>query len=107
MTKEKEIQIITNAALELGNDSYLGRWLAKEIPSLRHSIEMDFYPIGIGESEKIAHCTISDAEKRACEIVKEAVTKAGRIVKEAEEQICQKKKIARDRMLDVMNDIGI
>tara|TARA_R110000823_G_scaffold262000_1_gene382681 strand:- start:191 stop:514 length:324 start_codon:yes stop_codon:yes gene_type:complete len=107
MTKEEEIKIITNAALELGNDSYLGKWLAKEIPSLKHSIEQDFYPIGIGESEKIAQCTISDAEKRACEIVKEAVTKAGRIVKEAEEQIRQKKKIARNRMLDIMNDIEI
>ena len=107
MTKEEEIKIMTKAALELGKDSYLGQWLAKEIPSLKHSIEQDFYPIGIGQSEKIAHCTISDAEKRACEIVKEAVTKAGRIVKEAEEQIRQKKKIARNRMLDIMNDIEI
>jgi cell division septum initiation protein DivIVA len=107
MTKEEEIQIMTKAALELGVDSYLGKWLVGEIPFLKHSIEQDFYPIGIGESEKIAQRTVSDAEKSACEIIGEAVVKANIIVKEAEEEIRQKKKIARKRMLDVINDIGI
>ena len=96
---------MTKAALELGKDSYLGQWLVRELPSLKHSIEQDFYPIGIGEGEKIAQRTISDAEKKACEIIGEAVVKANTIVKEAEEQIRQKKTIVRDRMLDLINDI--
>jgi len=107
MTKEKEIEILTNAALELGKDSYLGKWLMDEIPSLRHSIQMDFYPIGIGESEKIAQRTISDAEKHACEIIKEAEKSAGRALEKAENEIHRKKRLARDRMRDILNDIEL
>ena len=107
MTKEKEIEIITNAALELGKDSYLGKWLINEIPFLKHSIEQDFYPIGIGESERIAHKTISDAEKHACELLKDAEKKAGRTLENAENEIRRKKKLARDRMRDILTDIEL
>ena len=107
MTKEKEIEIITNAALELGKDSYLGKWLVNEIPFLRHSIEQDFYPIGIGESERIAHKTISDAEMQACEILKDAEKRASEAIESAENEIRRKKKLARDRMRDILTDIEL
>jgi len=107
MTKEKEIEIITNAALELGKDSYLGKWLINEIPFLKHSIEQDFYPIGIGESERIAHRTISDAEMQACKIVKDAEKRAAQTLENAENEIRRKKKIAYDRMRDILSDIQL
>jgi len=107
MTKEKEIEIITNAALELGKDSYLGKWLVNEIPFLRHSIEQDFYPIGIGESERIAHKTISDAEKHACDLLRDAEKRANKILENAENEIRIKKKLAYDRMRDILSDIQL
>lgn len=58
MTKSEEIQVIRDAISRLGVDSYLGPWLADQMPSIESSLASDYppeaYALNIGEAR--IHC---------------------------------------------------
>ena len=109
MTKEDEIEIIQNAARKLGKDSYLGPWLERAIPFLKHEIEQDIFPLSYGEGERIAQSRVSDAEKSACEIIKSAVNEADAIAKRAkrdlESDLHARRESFKRRLADLASDL--
>lgn len=45
MTKQQELDVIRQAVATLGPDSYLGPWLAEQLPGMEHDIRSDIQPL--------------------------------------------------------------
>lgn len=88
MTKAQEIEIIKAAAEKLGPDSYLGPWLAEQLPALEMDLRADCFTRAMTyreaqeftertkrqaeeDSKRILSTTIADCEKREKEAMRE------------------------------------
>jgi hypothetical protein len=78
MTKQEEIEILKATAKKLGPDSYVGPWLAEQLPAMIGSIMDDLSPDACGVM------TIADARRKASEIIHEAHDKRRKIEAESE-----------------------
>ena len=58
MTKSDELQVIREAISRLGSDSYLGPWLADQMPSIESALASDYPPEAYALSihEARIHC---------------------------------------------------
>ena len=58
MTKSEELQVIRDAISKLGPDSYLGPWLADQMPSIESALASDYPPEAYAFSVREAriHC---------------------------------------------------
>jgi hypothetical protein len=76
MTKSEEIQVIREAILRLGSDSYLGPWLADQLPSIESAIASDYPPetYALSIHEARIHCEklIGQANEESAAIEKRA-----------------------------------
>lgn len=71
MTKSEEIQVIREAISRLGPGSYLGPWLADQLPSIESALASDYgpeaYAFSIAEArihcEKLVSQALEEAEK--------------------------------------------
>lgn len=83
MTKSEELAIIRGAARALGDDSYLGPWLKREIGQIALMLQSDIAPmsnLSIAEQIKLA---IEEAKREAREIVQQAHDQADDIIEQA------------------------
>jgi hypothetical protein len=83
MTKNEEIQIITECADRLGPDSYCGQWLREQIPFIESDIRSDVEP-GI-----LASASIQDCARRCAEMRAEAIRDRDRILSDARKEADQ------------------
>ena len=83
MTKNEEIQIITECADRLGPDSYCGAWLREQIPFIESDIRSDVEP-GI-----LASASIQDCSRRCAEMRSEAMRERDRILSDARKEADQ------------------
>ena len=83
MTKSEEIQVIREAILRLGSDSYLGPWLADQMPSIESALASDYPPEAYALSihEARIHCEkiIGQANDEADAIEKRAKADAEKL----------------------------
>jgi dsDNA-specific endonuclease/ATPase MutS2 len=83
MTKSEEIQVIREAILRLGSDSYLGPWLADQMPSIESALASDYPPetYALSIHEARIHCEklISQANDEAATIEKRAKFEAEKL----------------------------
>ena len=83
MTKSEEIQVIREAILRLGSDSYLGPWLADQMPSIESALASDYPPEAYALSihEARIHCEkiIGQANDEANAIEKRAKADAEKL----------------------------
>ena len=102
MKKSDELQIIREAIFHLGSDSYLGPWLADQMPSIEFAIDSDYPPdsraLSFSESRKLAEETIRAAKEQAAAIEKESKEQAERLILRARNVIEQEKDQARQNL---------
>lgn len=83
MTKSDELQILREAILRLGSDSYLGPWLADQLPSIESAIASDYPPetYALSIREARIHCEkiIGKANDEAIAIEKRAKADAEKL----------------------------
>ena len=83
MTKSQEIQIIREAILRLGSDSYLGPWLADQLPSIESALASDYPPetYALSIHEARIHCEkiIGQANEESAAIEKRAKADAEKL----------------------------
>ena len=83
MTKSEEIQVIREAILRLGSDSYLGPWLADQMPSIESALASDYPPEAYALSihEARIHCEkiIGQANEESAAIEKRAKVEAEKL----------------------------
>jgi ribosome recycling factor len=94
MTKSEEIQILKEAAMKLGLDSYCGPWLAEQLQFIESAMRSDIAPGAAGlswnatrdecaamkaDAEAYAKETREDAEKEAHRKIETACNAAARI----------------------------
>jgi cell division septum initiation protein DivIVA len=99
MTKSEELAIVRGAARALGDDSYLGPWLKREIGQIALMLQSDIAPMGnlsIAEQIKFA---IDEAKREASEIVLEAEARADEIIDLARVEADTLKEAARDSII--------
>ena len=77
MNKNQELEILRETIARLGPDSYVGPWLAQELPSIEHDLRSDYRPlITLAIAKAHAKTTIDDARRQAHEIIVQAQSKA-------------------------------
>ena len=83
MTKSEEIQVIREAILRLGSDSYLGPWLADQMPSIESALASDYppevYVFSIHEARIHCEKIIGQANDEAAAIEKRAKADAEKL----------------------------
>jgi vacuolar-type H+-ATPase subunit H len=86
--KAQEIEILTAAIAQLGDNSYLGPWLKEILPELKARIESDIYPT----------ITLAQAQAQALSIVTSASAEAAKIRVDAEKDVeAQYKRLSQAR----------
>jgi len=90
MTKQEEIEILRDAIGKLGSESYIGPWLAGQLPIIESFMKSDLpIDLDIGQTVRVAtaeaDATIADATRQAERIVEIATTRAKRITDTAHE----------------------
>jgi cell division septum initiation protein DivIVA len=80
MTKNEEIQIITECADRLGPDSYCGSWLREQIPFIESDIQSDIGP-GI-----LASASIQDCARKCFEMRGEAMRERTKMIQDARDE---------------------
>lgn len=85
MTKNDEIQLLLEASIKLGSDSYCGTWLDSQIPFIEHDMRCDILPTSSWvETRKLHDGMLATAREQANYIIKEANEKAGKIMGDAQ-----------------------
>lgn len=85
MTKNDEIQLLLEASIKLGSDSYCGDWLKEQIPFIEHDMRCDIIPNSSWSDTRRLHDGIlNTAREQANHILKEANEKAGKIMGDAQ-----------------------
>jgi hypothetical protein len=81
MTKNEELQALRDLVTRLGANSYVGPWLADQIPAIEKDIRSDMLPqVSYSETKQHAADTIAAAEMRAKEITDAAREESMRIM---------------------------
>jgi hypothetical protein len=80
MTKNEEIQILTECADRLGPDSYCGAWLREQIPFIESDIRSDVEP-GI-----LASASLQEWTRRCAEMRADAIRDRDRILSDARKE---------------------
>jgi hypothetical protein len=83
MTKNEEIQILTECADRLGPDSYCGAWLREQIPFIESDIRSDVEP-GI-----LASASLQEWKRRCAEMRADAIRDRDRILSDARKEADQ------------------
>lgn len=69
MTKSDELQVIREAISKLGPDSYLGPWLADQLPSIESALASDYppeaYALSIREARIHCETLVNQAKKES------------------------------------------
>ena len=83
MTKSQEIEILRDTIAKLGRDSYLGPWLADQMPSIESALASDYPPEAYALSihEARIHCEkiIGQANEESATIEKRAKADAEKL----------------------------
>ena len=83
MTKQKEIDILAEAATRLGPDSYAGTWLREQLPFIEQDMRADF-PVGtIAMSLAEAKAYVVGAQQTADKMIRDAQVNVERMLEEA------------------------
>ena len=83
MNKAQELAVITAAAAELGEDSYLGPWLVQIADELERDLRSDILPtISLKDAERQAAGIVAAAKQQAAATIADAQ-------KEAEAQVAK------------------
>lgn len=102
MTKQKELEIITETIGKLGEQSYLGPWLLSVRHELESMMRADSFPsISLAGSEERARLIIERAELDAQKITNRAENKAAEIEGAANAVLNR----ARARISDTQKDL--
>lgn len=98
MTKNDEIQLLLEASIKLGSDSYCGDWLKEQIPYIEHDMRCDIIPNSSWSDTRRLHDGMIETAKQQCEyLLKAATEKADKIMRDAEKQAENTRKtLARD-----------
>jgi hypothetical protein len=98
MTKNEEIQLLLEASITLGSDSYCGPWLRDQIPFVEHDIRCDIIPNSSWSDTRRLHDGMIETAKQQSEyLLKAATEKADKIMRDAEKQAENTRKaLARD-----------
>ena len=88
MTKDQELAIVDQVIAQLGDQSYLGPWLASIRPELEASIRSDFNP---------APYLPAEAERRGRVIIRDAALRADQIVTQARQTIAAEHTVAQNQ----------
>jgi hypothetical protein len=98
MTKNDEIQLLLEASIKLGSDSYCGPWLRDQIPFVEHDIRCDIIPNSSWSDTRRLHDGMIETAKQQSEyLLKAATEKADKIMRDAEKQAENTRKaLARD-----------
>jgi len=93
LDKAGELAILDSAIRQLGEDSYLGPWLAQVRAEVENCIRSDYFPeLTLGGAEQKSFDTIARAQTRAGEIIEQAKANAARIEASAvryQAEICE------------------
>ena len=98
MTKHDEIQLLLEASIKLGSDSYCGPWLRDQIPFVEHDMRCDIMPTSSwSETRRLHDGMIETAKQQSEYLLKAATEKADKIMRDAEKQAENTRKaLARD-----------
>jgi hypothetical protein len=98
MTKNDEIQLLLEASIKLGSDSYCGPWLRDQIPFVEHDMRCDMLPNSSwGDTRRLHDGMIETAKQQSQYLLKAATEKADKIMRDAEKQAENtRKSLARD-----------
>lgn len=76
MTKSEELQVIREAISRLGSDSYLGPWLADQLPSIESALASDYppeaYALSIREARIHCETLVNQAKEESAAILARA-----------------------------------
>ena len=98
MTKNDEIQLLLEASIKLGSNSYCGDWLKEQIPFIEHDMRCDIIPNSSWVETRRLHDGMLETAKQQSEyLIKNAKEKAEKIMRDAEKQAENiRKSLARD-----------
>jgi cell division septum initiation protein DivIVA len=87
MTKNEEIQLLLEASIKLGSNSYCGDWLKEQIPFIEHDMRCDIIPNSSwSDTRRLHDGMIETANQQSEYLIKAAKEKADKIVQDAEKQ---------------------
>jgi hypothetical protein len=87
MTKNDEIQLLLEASIKLGSNSYCGDWLKEQIPFIEHDIRCDIIPNSSwGDTRRLHDGMVETAKQQSEYLIKDAKEKADKIMRDAEKQ---------------------
>lgn len=84
MTKQDEMQILNNAIVQLGADSYLGPWLSSVRAEVTATIESDFFPtVSLNQTARDCTRLLDDTKARSLELINQADKHASKTIADA------------------------
>lgn len=87
MTKNNEIQLLSEVAHKLGSNSYCGPWLNDQIPFVENDMRCDIMPNSSWvETRKLHDGMLNTAKQQAEYLLKSETEKADKIMRDAEKQ---------------------
>lgn len=106
MTKAKEIETLQKAINELGNQSYLGGWLASIMDELQRDLRCDYIPIiTLKDARDEATKILIEAHQKAEEIKLSATSEAQCIRENALKYDCRVRSQLRAVLIETLNSI--